>query len=91
GWLALGLAVGAGIITLLYMTRNYVLIFQQMPNADSAELKEKGKGDTALAPFLLVSACVLLGIFASPLVELATLTVAQLGDPLIYITAVFGA
>ena len=91
GWLALGLAVGAGIITLLYMSRNYVLIFQQMPNDESVELKEEGKGDSALAPFLLVTACVLLGIFAAPLVELVSLTVAQMGDPRIYIQAVFGA
>ncbi|MCL4255770.1 MAG: Na+/H+ antiporter subunit D, partial [Anaerolineae bacterium] len=89
-WLVLGLAVGAGVLTLLYMTRNYVLMFQQNPNADSADIKEKGKGDSALAPFLLVTICVLLGIFAAPLVELAQLTVAQLADPSLYIRAVFG-
>jgi multicomponent Na+:H+ antiporter subunit D len=90
-WLTLGLAVSAGMITLLYMTRTYVLMFQQAPNADSAELKEKGKGDSAFAPFLLISICVLLGIFATPLVELVTLAVAQMSDPSIYIKAVLGA
>ncbi|MDZ4672747.1 MAG: proton-conducting transporter membrane subunit [Phototrophicales bacterium] len=90
-WLTLGLAVAAGMITLLYMTRTYVLMFQQAPTVESAELKEKGKGDSVLAPFLLISICVLLGIFATPLVELVGLAVAQMSDPFIYITAVLGA
>ncbi|PJF29839.1 MAG: hypothetical protein CUN52_06340 [Phototrophicales bacterium] len=90
-WLALGLAVAAGMITLLYVTRTYVLMFQQQPNADSATIKEKGMGDSAFAPFLLISLCVLLGIFATPLVELVTLAVSQMSDPYIYIRAVLGA
>lgn len=89
-WVALGLAVGAGMITLLYMTRTYVLMFQQNPNEASAELKEMGSGDSAFAPFLLISMCVLLGLVAQPLVELATSAVAQMGDPTLYIRAVFG-
>lgn len=89
-WLALGLAVSAGMITLLYVTRTYVLIFQQNPDENSAPLKEKGMGDSALAPFLLVSMCVLLGIFATPLIDVVTLAVAQMSDPLIYIRAVLG-
>ena len=87
-WVVLGLVVGAGIITLLYMSRTWQLIFQQYPNEFSAKVKETG--DSLVAPALLIGLCVALGLYASPLVELATRTVNQLGDPSIYIRAVLG-
>jgi multicomponent Na+:H+ antiporter subunit D len=87
-WVVLGLVVGAGIITLLYMSRTWQLIFQQYPNEFSAKVKETG--DSLVAPALLIGLCVALGLYAGPLVELATRTVNQLGDPSIYIRAVLG-
>ncbi|PJF22207.1 MAG: hypothetical protein CUN56_07160 [Phototrophicales bacterium] len=87
-WISLGLIVGGGLITLLYMTRVYVLIFQQKPTEDTAPQKEYG--DSYLAPALLIAICVLLGLFSAPLVELARLTVEQLGDPTQYIHSVLG-
>jgi multicomponent Na+:H+ antiporter subunit D len=87
GWLILGLAVGAGLITLLYMMRTWQLIFQSP--ADE-HLKLKPVGDSIVAPMLLVGLCVLIGLYAVPLVEAATIAVIRLGDPNIYIRGVLG-
>jgi len=86
-WLALGLAVAAGLITLMYMMRTWQHIFQRVPEND---LFLKSSGDSLAAPFLLVSLCVLLGLFALPLVNAATVAVERLGDPQVYIRAVLG-
>ncbi|MFN8375047.1 MAG: proton-conducting transporter membrane subunit [Anaerolineae bacterium] len=86
-WLVIGLAVGAGIITLLYMVRTWQLIFQRTP---SEELHLKPYGDSVLAPALLISLCVGLGLYAVPLVQLATEAVNRLGDPNLYIRGVLG-
>lgn len=87
-WVSMGLLVGGGLITLLYMTRTYVLIFQRKPTEDTAPSKDYG--DSYLAPALLIAVCVLLGLFSAPLIDLARITVEQLGDPLQYINAVLG-
>jgi multicomponent Na+:H+ antiporter subunit D len=87
GWLVLGLAVGAGMITLLYMMRTWQLIFQQEPDEYT---KTKPTGDSQLAPSLLIGLCIGLGLFATPLIDLANRVVAQLGEPEIYIRAVLG-
>lgn len=86
-WVTLGLVVSAGILTLLYMTRTWQLIFQRKPDADP---NLKPYGDSPLAPALLISLCVILGLFALPLIDLAQITAAQLSDPSIYIQAVLG-
>ncbi len=87
-WLTLGLAVGAGLITMMYMTRTWSLMFQQKPNENTAKLKPEGEGDSVLAPALLIGICVLLGFYAGPLIEIAEMTVMQMEDPQIYIEAV---
>ncbi len=89
-WLALGLVVGGGLLTLLYMSRAYVLIFQQKRDEHSAEMKDPMVGDSPLAPALLISVCVGLGLYAAPLVELAEMAVVQMTDTSQYINAVLG-
>jgi multicomponent Na+:H+ antiporter subunit D len=89
-WLTLGLVVGGGILTLLYMTRAYVLIFQTRRNADSALMKEPMKGDSVLAPAMLLTLAILIGIYARPLIEVAEMAVAQMMDTSQYINAVLG-
>jgi multicomponent Na+:H+ antiporter subunit D len=86
-WLVLGLAVAAGLITLLYMTRTWQLIFQRLPDAT---LVLKPVGDSIIAPALLIGLCVLLGLYALPLVEAATVAVTRLDDPNLYIQSVLG-
>ncbi|MDZ4768474.1 MAG: proton-conducting transporter membrane subunit [Chloroflexota bacterium] len=86
-WLILGLAVGAGLITLLYMTRTWQHIFQRAPDAT---LTLKTYGDSLLAPALLIGLCILLGLYAVPLVDAATAAVAGLNDPSVYIKSVLG-
>ena len=86
-WAIVGLVVGAGILTLLYMSRTWQLIFQR---ALPEETPVKSTGDSQLAPFILIVACVLLGLFGGYLLDLAELTVAQLANSQIYIQAVLG-
>jgi multicomponent Na+:H+ antiporter subunit D len=88
-WLVLGLAVGAGMITLLYMTRTWQLVFQRQPDETTVGLKDYG--DKPYAPLLLVGLCVILGIYAGPLVDAAVLTVEQLAQPEVYVQAVLGS
>lgn len=87
-WLTLGLAVGAGILTLMYMMRTWQLVFQQQPTDSTAAVKNYN--DNPLAPALLISACVVLGLFAAPLVDFATATAEQINNAPIYIEAVLG-
>jgi multicomponent Na+:H+ antiporter subunit D len=86
-WFILILMVGAGILTVMYMIRAWQTIFQQQPLDTTA--KTKAEGDSLLAPFLLITSCLLLGIvLAEPLILLVTETVNQISDPDIYISAV---
>lgn len=88
-WFILILMVGAGILTVMYMIRGWQNIFQQKPLETTVATKPIGEGDSLLAPFLLITACLILGIFlAEPLVLMVTATVNQISDPNIYITAV---
>jgi multicomponent Na+:H+ antiporter subunit D len=87
-WLTVGLVVGAGILTMLYMTRTWQLIFQQAPDDD---LELKPDGDSPLAPAILIGICITLGLFAAPLLELATRAAVQISDPTVYIRAVLGS
>lgn len=85
-WLILGLVVAGGLLTMIYMTRTWQWIFQQPP---SDEVKPSThKSDSPLAPALLIGACVVFGIFATPLVDIAQDTAAQISDPSIYSCAV---
>jgi multicomponent Na+:H+ antiporter subunit D len=86
-WLVVALAVSAGMITLLYMMRTWQHVFQAQPPDD---LHIKPRGDSLLAPTLLIMLCILLGLYAQPLVEIASEAVVRLGDPSIYIRAVLG-
>lgn len=86
-WTALLLVVSAGLITLLYMMRTWSLIFQQPP---AEGMKAKPGGDNPLAPALLISVCVLLGLYAAPLIDVVTRAVSDIRDPSIYIRAVLG-
>jgi len=87
GWILLGLAVAAGLITLLYVVRTWQHIFQQNP---VDQLYLKAQGDSLVAPLMLLGLCVLFGLFAVPLVEAATIAVTRLNDPQSYIRAVLG-
>ena len=56
---------------------------------DSA-LVLKPVGDSLVAPALLIGLCVLLGLYAVPLVEAANIAVQRLADPNLYIQGVLG-
>lgn len=98
-WLILGLVIAGGILTLIYMTRTWQWIFQRAPRQSVEEKPslhatveiETRRPDSALAPALLLAFCVLLGVFAAPLIELANATVTQITQPNIYTCAVLPA
>jgi multicomponent Na+:H+ antiporter subunit D len=90
-WPILGLVIAGGILTLIYMTRTWQWIFQRPPRPHDDETDEEDHQsgpDSLLAPALLLSFCVALGVFATPLIDLAEATVAQITQPTIYTCAV---
>jgi len=81
-------AIGvASIITLVYVIRAFQLIWWTPP---AEGVKAKPGGDRLLAPALLIGLCLLLGLWAEPLLRLANDVAAWLGDPALYIAAVLG-
>lgn len=87
-WVVVGLLVAGGLLTLTYMMRTWQKVFQAEPNENTVALKPDGYGDSILAPALLITACVALGVFATPLVEQATLAAHEISNSNIYISAV---
>ncbi|GAB5492608.1 MAG: Na+/H+ antiporter subunit D [Phototrophicaceae bacterium] len=87
-WLPLGLAVGSGTLTLMYMFRTWQRVFQTKGDITLHMLKPYEKGDGSLAPAFLITICVLLGLYARPLVILAEMTAIEIMNPEIYISAV---
>ena len=87
GYGALLLVGLASIFTLMYTVRAFQRIWWQAP-AEGISTKESG--DHLLAPAILVTLILVLGIWAQPLVAVAQRTSAWLGDPAIYIQAVLG-
>lgn len=77
----------ASIFTLMYTVRAFQRIWWQKP---AAGISSKAGGDRLLAPAILVTLILILGIWAQPLVAAAQLTAAWLGDPVLYIQAVLG-
>jgi multicomponent Na+:H+ antiporter subunit D len=80
--------IGVGsILTLLYTMRAFQRIWWQDPPEGA---KAKPAGDLLVAPFILIGLVLLLGLWAEPLVQVATDTSAWLGNPAGYIQAVIG-
>jgi multicomponent Na+:H+ antiporter subunit D len=77
-------AVGS-LITFLYTTRAFMRIWWERPEAG---VQVKPKGDRLIAPTILIGLCLLLGVWAEPLVRLAQDTTEWLGRPESYIEAV---
>lgn len=77
----------ASIFTLMYTVRAFQRIWWQKP---AAGISTKASGDHLLAPAILITLILILGIWAQPLVAAAQLTAAWLGDPVLYIQAVLG-
>ncbi|NKQ34728.1 MAG: hypothetical protein HF973_03835 [Chloroflexi bacterium] len=82
------LTIGAAsIFTLVYTIRAFQRIWQREP---AAGIYTKSTGDQLLAPALLITLILVLGVWASPLVQVAQDTSVWLVDPMGYITAVLG-
>lgn len=75
------------ILTLVYTMRAFMRIWWQAPNEG---IHTKAHGDHLLAPALLILLILILGIWASPLVETAQAAARWIADPSGYVTAVLG-
>lgn len=87
-WLPLALVVASGALTLMYMFQTWQRVFQKKGEVTLHLLEAHEKGDGWLAPAFLIGICILLGLYARPLVILAEQTAIQISDPSIYISAV---
>lgn len=75
------------ILTLVYTMRAFMRIWWQQP---AEGISTKPAGDHLLAPILLIGLILLLGIWASPLVDAAQAVSAWVLDPAAYVAAVLG-
>lgn len=86
-WPLLLIGLGSSI-TLVYTMRAYMRIWWQAQPPDAG--KPKSKGDSLIAPGLLIALVMLFGLWVEPLLELVETTAVWLNDPNIYIHAVMG-
>jgi multicomponent Na+:H+ antiporter subunit D len=86
-YLMLALLFGGSLLTLMYTIRAFMRIFWAEPAPD---LKMKKYGDRLWAPGLLMTAVIIFGIWAAPLVSLAQQTADSLMQPANYIQIVLG-
>jgi multicomponent Na+:H+ antiporter subunit D len=82
-YLPLALAGVASVLTLFYIISAFIKIWFE-PRSD---LKPK-KGDLLLAPALLIFLCVVLGLWAEPLIAASQQIATSLANPALYIQAV---
>ena len=78
----------ASILTLVYVIRAFQFIWWQAPREGA---KAKPGGDSLLAPALLIGLVLLFGLWAEPLVSVATNAAEWLLNPALYLAAVAGA
>ena len=95
-YLLLVLIAAGGVLTLIYVMRAFQLIWWQVAGEDApgspppAEGQPKKRPDRLLAPALLVTVALALGIWAEPLVRVAWEASLWLSSPAAYIQAVLG-
>lgn len=77
----------ASILTLLYVIRAFQLVWWRPAPAGA---KPKPGGDRLLAPALLIGLCLVLGVWAEPLVALSQEVAASLAIPASYVASVLG-
>ena len=77
----------ASILTLIYVIRSFQMIWWHAPHSES---RLKPTGDSLVAPTLLIGLVLLFGLWAEPLVKVASDVSLWLMDPALYIAAVGG-
>jgi multicomponent Na+:H+ antiporter subunit D len=85
---ALALAAAASLLTLIYATRAFQVIWWNPP-ASVSEAEGKA-GDALLAPAILIGLCLAIGLWPEPILRLAQGVAAWLVSPELYIRAVLG-
>jgi multicomponent Na+:H+ antiporter subunit D len=89
-WMPLLLLGLSSVLTLVYVFRALMKIWWEPFEPRSPEERVRQHGDSLLAPGLLVTVCLILGIWAEPLLTLARDTSAWVQAPRRYVQAVLG-
>ncbi len=84
-WWPLAVLLPASLISLMYVGRAYTLVWLE-PLNESRPPREDG--DSLVAPAILITFCLTLGLYAAPLARLAADNAAWLSTPAHYIGAV---
>ncbi len=84
-WLSLALIGPASMLTLVYMFRAFNRIWFETRSDDA---KLKSGGDSLLAPAALIALCLVFGIWAQPLAQVAGDIAAWVQSPARYVAAV---
>jgi len=87
GWLLLGLMLATGLLALLALTRSGIRHFWARQDSSAPQLRVL----EGLPIALLLGACVLLTVYAQPVMRYTTATANALHAPATYIRAVFEA
>jgi multicomponent Na+:H+ antiporter subunit D len=86
-YLPLALIGVASLVTLVYVIRAFMLIWWQVPEDG---VKTKSGGDSLIIPGVLIVTCLILGLWAQPLVSFSLQTADWLSNPANYVQAVLG-
>jgi multicomponent Na+:H+ antiporter subunit D len=89
-WVPLFLLGVSSIITLVYVFRALMKIWWEPFEPKSPEEKVKPYGDSLLAPAGLIALCLVLGIWAEPMLRLTQATSEWVLQPQAYVQAVLG-
>jgi multicomponent Na+:H+ antiporter subunit D len=87
-WVPLALLGVSSIITMVYVFRALMKIWWEPFKPASPEEKVKPHGDRLIAPAGLIALCLILGIWAEPMLKLAQDTTAWITAPEKYVQAV---
>jgi multicomponent Na+:H+ antiporter subunit D len=87
-WVPLALLGVSSIVTMVYVFRALMKIWWEPFKPASPEEKVKPYGDKLLAPAGLIALCLILGIWAEPMLKLAQDTTAWINAPERYVQAV---
>ena len=84
-WISLAIIGVLSLLSLIYVMRAFMRIWWQ---PRTSENKVKATGDSLLAPTCLIGLCLILGIFAEPLLQVTTTAAQWAYAPALYIQAV---
>jgi multicomponent Na+:H+ antiporter subunit D len=86
-FLSLAIVGMTSLITIIYIIRSFMKIWWESPTQGA---QTKPQGDRLIIPALLILLCLLLGLWAEPIIHLSQQIVTWLANPDLYIHSVLG-